>query len=327
MIAQLPPFEQWLRDILKIRSDETIHQIYCQADGVSVVTHNQIKKNSTIFQIMGDQKDIRINLLTVFYRSGCLNEVIKKYCNGYIIGESGTLYQCLDIESKLTLKKIDTVEHTQEKIVEIQSGWNHFLILTNYGHVYSWGLNLFHACGHIPESEKNENKTENIININSPTPIPCFLSPLIKVAQISCGIWHSVCVTALGDIYVFGLNKDGQLGLGKEIYHCTSPELLTCDFECAQISCGGRHTCAVDKNGNVWGWGYNAQGQALPSDHIDKKAITCQDNTHIWVPAKWDNIKAEKIVCGHWGTSVICLNNTKEKVIISCGNASNIKQN
>lgn len=35
----------------------------------------------------------------------------------------------------------------------------------------------------------------------------------LNIIQIDCGKWHNVVLTSEGDIYVWGWNKYGQLGL------------------------------------------------------------------------------------------------------------------
>jgi len=36
----------------------------------------------------------------------------------------------------------------------------------------------------------------------------------VAVANVSCGSYHTAVVTAVGDLFTFGLNKLGQLGTG-----------------------------------------------------------------------------------------------------------------
>lgn len=36
----------------------------------------------------------------------------------------------------------------------------------------------------------------------------------IQVEQIAAGLWHTVCISVEGRVYVFGGNQFGQLGTG-----------------------------------------------------------------------------------------------------------------
>ena len=160
----------------------------------------------------------------------------------------------------------------------------------------------------------NDNDNDNSHWINKPMPISWFLSPMINVIQIDCGIWHSCVLTNNGSIYVFGLNRDGQLGLGKDVKRTNEPQLVTfynnsdddndndndnveqneIDIECNQISCGARHCSVLDKDGTVWIWGNNK----FNHDHVSivwlpkqiSKSIVCQ----------FDQIS--NIKCGQWCT-------------------------
>lgn len=77
-----------------------------------------------------------------------------------------------------------------------------------------------------------------------------------------------MALTKLGEIYVWGDNASGQLGLG----HCKSkhtPRKLKFKFEFEfkfrirfkSIKCGGRHSMALDELGKMYVWGSNDYGQ------------------------------------------------------------------
>jgi len=36
----------------------------------------------------------------------------------------------------------------------------------------------------------------------------------IRIEGVAAGLWHTVCVSADGDVYTFGGNQFGQLGTG-----------------------------------------------------------------------------------------------------------------
>ncbi|XP_061194504.1 RCC1 domain-containing protein 1-like [Saccostrea echinata] len=85
-------------------------------------------------------------------------------------------------------------------VTAVSCGKEHTLLLTSSGTVYSFGggsrgqLGL----GHI------ENREE-----------PCILEDLagVKISHVEAGGWHSLAVSELGDLYVWGWNESGQLGL------------------------------------------------------------------------------------------------------------------
>ena len=57
----------------------------------------------------------------------------------------------------------------------------------------------------------------NNINRNIPEKIPIIDTNIIKVKAISAGKFHSLIIDENNDVYSFGNNKHGQLGLGDNI--------------------------------------------------------------------------------------------------------------
>lgn len=48
----------------------------------------------------------------------------------------------------------------------------------------------------------------------SPTCVSSLLG--IQIQGIAAGLWHTICTSAVGDVYAFGGNQFGQLGTGTE---------------------------------------------------------------------------------------------------------------
>lgn len=38
----------------------------------------------------------------------------------------------------------------------------------------------------------------------------------IRIEGVAAGLWHTVCISADGDVYAFGGNQFGQLGTGAD---------------------------------------------------------------------------------------------------------------
>ena len=65
--------------------------------------------------------------------------------------------------------------------------------------------------------------------------------------------------TALKKVYVlyaWGYNSDGQLGLGYDTAPTNTPTQVGTKTW-SQVSCGKRHTLAIDSEGYLWAWGYS----------------------------------------------------------------------
>ena len=73
----------------------------------------------------------------------------------------------------------------------------------------------------------------------------------------------SVCVFLDGQLFTWGQNTNGQLGLGKGEPSKLSPYPLKslAGVPLAQITAGGDHSFALSLSGAVFGWGKNRAGQ------------------------------------------------------------------
>ncbi|XP_064348601.1 secretion-regulating guanine nucleotide exchange factor isoform X4 [Camelus dromedarius] len=95
--------------------------------------------------------------------------------------------------------------------------------------------------------------------------LPQQLSDFCKpgcVKRITGGGGHSAIVTDEGDLFVCGLNKDGQLGLGHTedvLYFTPCKSLLGCPVQ--QVACGWDFTIILTENGQVLSCGSNSFGQ------------------------------------------------------------------
>lgn len=84
-----------------------------------------------------------------------------------------------------------------------------------------------------------------------------------------------VCVFFLptgSEVFSWGQNKHGQLGLGYELKKQTSPQLIKSllGIPFAQIAAGGAHSFALTLSGAVFGWGRNKFGQLGLNDENGK---------------------------------------------------------
>ena len=70
-------------------------------------------------------------------------------------------------------------------------------------------------------------------------------------------------VSTDGQLFTWGQNSNGQLGLGKGEPSSLTPQPLKslAGIPLAQISAGGDHSFALSLSGAVFGWGKNSAGQ------------------------------------------------------------------
>ncbi|XP_024526793.1 ultraviolet-B receptor UVR8 isoform X1 [Selaginella moellendorffii] len=167
-------------------------------------------------------------------------------------------------------------------IVGIACGGRHSAILTDGGAVLTFGWGLYGQCG--------QGSTEDELS-------PNYVSSLggLHVTAIASGLWHTLCITDTGEVYAFGGNQFGQLGVGGD-HSETLPKLVEAavlEDECAKsVSCGARHSAITTEKGKVFCWGWNKYGQLGLGDTGDR------DTPHE-VPLEH---RAVNVACGWWHT-------------------------
>ncbi|XP_055980624.1 RCC1 domain-containing protein 1 [Sorex fumeus] len=197
----------------------------------------------------------------------------------------------------------------------LELGAEHALLLDAAGQVFSWGAGRHGQLGH---------------GTLEPAPEPRLLEALqgLSVAAVAAGGWHSVCVSEAGDLYVWGWNEAGQLGLPArglgEPQVAEAPSLggdtaaedkkeadpyiavqpfpalldLPSDSDVIAASCGSRHTAAVTRTGELYSWGWGKYGQLGHADttSLDRPRRVCYfADQHLRVLA---------VSCGPWSTFV-----------------------
>lgn len=189
-----------------------------------------------------------------------------------------------------------------QKVKKLVSGAEHSLVLTSNGDILSWGCGLRGQLGH-----------GDINSIEIPTLIEALAG--IKVIDIGAGGFHSTAVSAFGDLYCWGWNTNGQLGITKVTQLTfenlptnhqvvfTLPQIIDIEFENDQESvkkvyCGHKHTLVQTESNKFFSSGLNNFGQlGLQKNGIESKNEICE------FKELKENINVKtKLVCGYWNT-------------------------
>lgn len=140
--------------------------------------------------------------------------------------------------------------------VKISGGEFHAIGLTKNGEIYTWGRNNYGQMGIGRKSFR-------------PTPIPTKVGMKNNWANISSGYHYCLAVNTNGELYSWGQNNYGQLGLGNDSLQ-ESPQKTSLSGV-NQISAGAYHSFAILENGDVYCWGRNQDGQlGIGNDDLSK---------------------------------------------------------
>ena len=155
-------------------------------------------------------------------------------------------------------------------IVDMKCGAYHTLVLTFNGDVYSCGINENGELGRETEDDLSFNLGK--IDFES------------TITRLECGEYYSKCIDINHNLFVFGDNEYGQLGLGdtnnrnKPIKHPSLSNII-------DISSGGNNSFVKTSNNEIYAFGYNEYSQ-LGIKTEDENQLTpirvFEDNEDIW---------------------------------------------
>ncbi|XP_076290972.1 RCC1-like G exchanging factor-like protein [Lasioglossum baleicum] len=205
------------------------------ADGQTGLAHYQNEYRPTL--VKGDLAGQHI--IKVACIADCVLALSDK---GKVFGwgnsEYGQLFTTGDNQQINIATELNRLEQLG-RITDIASGGCFCMALNDAGDVYVWGYGIL---GFGPE----------IKNISQPTQIPSILfgknayEKNTKVIKIFCGMSHLAALTNIGDLYMWGCNKFGSLGLGHIKDQCF-PLKVTVGAQVKKVACGIDHTVTLCK--------------------------------------------------------------------------------
>jgi alpha-tubulin suppressor-like RCC1 family protein len=270
-----------------------------------------------------------IKSFCIFGENG--NEVIIVTKNDKVFAFGDNKYGCLGLGHNNAVKVPEIVkELCDQQIIDISCGCFHVLALTKSGKCFSLGSNANGQLGNGTLNNENKPKVinalfyENVVQIacgsyhslvvtktgdlygfgnNDEGEIGCGshtnqLIPKIiigfndeKIVSITCGCYHSLVLTDVGNVNSWGWNSYGQLGIGNEINQKRPKKIILDDNEIIKsISCGYYHSLVLTTNDDIYAFGWNNFGQ-----------IGNGNNTNQLIPVKInESQKFKEIFSNHW---------------------------
>ncbi|BHF71548.1 RCC1 domain-containing protein 1 [Sparganum proliferum] len=152
----------------------------------------------------------------------------------------------------------------------------------------------------------------------------------VTVVSIACGLWHCACLSDVGDVYTWGSNEYGQLGLPSlnleksrsdndptffsesavNVCALPSPVDLPSDVNVTEIACGSRHTACLTETGELFTFGWNGAGQLGFQPTFSSPEEAAGQYSHIFASDKPQRVDLDlggqrvglKVACGQWST-------------------------
>eukprot|EP00192_Tetraselmis_astigmatica_P009703 CAMPEP_0117664012 /NCGR_PEP_ID=MMETSP0804-20121206/8955_1 /TAXON_ID=1074897 /ORGANISM="Tetraselmis astigmatica, Strain CCMP880" /LENGTH=853 /DNA_ID=CAMNT_0005471141 /DNA_START=124 /DNA_END=2685 /DNA_ORIENTATION=- len=141
---------------------------------------------------------------------------------------------------------------TKQEVQQVACGAEHAIIITSSGLLFTWGSN-----------------SNGQLGLGSSTPrqlVPTVVQGAItgiKFSAVDSGHNHVLAASKSGEVYCWGANSYGQLGLG-DFEDRNTPHALLHKFtrsKITRVAAGARHSLAVTENGELFSWGSNDCGQ------------------------------------------------------------------
>ncbi|NXE20299.1 RPGR regulator, partial [Ardeotis kori] len=192
----------------------------------------------------------------------------------------------LGLGSKNTVSKPTCVKALKpEKTKLAVCGRNHTLVYTEKGNVYAAGGN---SEGQLGLGDTEERTTFHLIS---------FFTNQHKIKQLAAGSYTSAAVTEDGQLFVWGDNSEGQIGLADEA--CVSvPCQVDVGKPVCSVSCGYYHSALITGDGELYTFGEPENGKLglLPEQ---------LKNNRVPQPVLGIMEKVNKVACGGEHTVVL----------------------
>ncbi|CAE7662905.1 UVR8, partial [Symbiodinium necroappetens] len=141
------------------------------------------------------------------------------------------------------------VNGTWGDLVPLAAGSEHTVVVSNLGQIWAAGNN---DDGELGTGSTVEQHAFVQVAFNGK-----------KIVALAAGYGHTAAITDSGELWTWGYNDDGELGIGDT----TDRHALI-----VAVAAGHWHTAAITHSGELWTWGYNINGQLGIGDTTDRHA-------------------------------------------------------
>ncbi|XP_043910067.1 RCC1-like G exchanging factor-like protein [Protopterus annectens] len=205
------------------------------ADGQTGLGHHNM--TSTPTKLAGDIAGVNIVQMAT-YGDCCL----AVSSDGELFGWGNSEYLQLSVVTETT--QVNSPRHLPfkniGKVEMAACGGTNAAILNDKGHVFVWGYGILGKGPDLSESRTPEMIPPTLFGQTE-------YSPNIRVSRIRCGLNHFAAVNDKGELFAWGKNVRGCLGIGRteDQYF---PWRVTVPGQVVDVACGVDHMVALAKS-------------------------------------------------------------------------------
>ena len=141
------------------------------------------------------------------------------------------------------LNFFQNVKHSGARLLHMDVGESFTFAITDDLRVYSWGLNDYCQLAR----RINPSLTHN-------GPAQCKILSDVAPRIMACGDEHSIMVDYANDVYVWGGNMAGQLGVGHSREPRSVIKLTSLKQNVKYVASKGRRSYLITNDGRLYGW-------------------------------------------------------------------------
>jgi alpha-tubulin suppressor-like RCC1 family protein len=164
-----------------------------------------------------------------------------------------------------------TPQPVTNDVIKVSTGWSsvagHTCAVKSDSSIFCWGNNSYGQLG-------NGSFGNNISSPSSDIYVDAFYNRLTDIYHFSVGLSHTCAVDNSNQIWCWGNNYYGQLGIGKDYnYYQTYysfPRQVTSVGKVKGVSGGYSSTCVIKEDNSLWCWGGNDSGQLGDGTFINR---------------------------------------------------------
>jgi alpha-tubulin suppressor-like RCC1 family protein len=163
---------------------------------------------------------------------------------------------------------------------ELAAGYLHTCGVTVAGELYCWGSQHQQQLG-------IEDAPERCGEADAATPcsqVPRRVAAGYAFLSVTAGEYHTCAIAAGGQVFCWGSNDWGELGIGAFGGARERPTALAAAFGFDGISAGARRTCGTALDGRGYCWGMNgsgALGDGTPLNRAEPSPVALAEPLHV----------------------------------------------